>query len=134
MLNDRQNRLQDLATSIESDLDASNATGDVKIGDTTRFFYVASDHLLAGKAGRVGFAFTPEGTLITPGKVLSFAIDKSRVDFEGPDGQETFNPLAGKLSSDATTPYPVFIPKLVNDDLRELIGMVGLLSDLAGGL
>lgn len=133
-LPNRQRRLHKLGSSLEADIDAAGEAKAVKLGDTSRYYYVASDEFLAGKAGGVGFAFTQKGAVITPGTLLSFFIDKSKVDFEGVDGRETFNPLAGKLSSDATTPHPIFIPSIFNEDIKELIGMYEQLSALAEAL
>ncbi len=134
MLADRQKRLNKLSRPIEDEIDDLNRSRGVKVGDTPDFYYAAQRGLLRARAGNIGFSMTEKGSAIVPGDVLCFMIDKSKVDFEDVDGRVTFNPLGSRLSSNATTPYPVFVQKIFNQDIEELAGVMRDLQRLAGQL
>jgi hypothetical protein len=132
MLPDRQERLAATSRPVEDEIDDLNRSRGVKIGDTSEFFFAAQEDLLRARAGNVGFTMTAKGSAVVPGDVLCFMLDKSKVDFEDVDGRVTFNPLGSRLSSNATTPYPVFVQKIFNQDIEELAGVMRELESLAG--
>jgi hypothetical protein len=102
-------------------------TPDIKLGNTTDLFYAGDANGLYAKSGKVGYQFNEKNTKIRPGRTLSFEIPHALVDFNG----KSFHPLCDQQPSTAVFPYPVLVPRILDPETEELIGLLGTLQELS---